>query len=52
MHLFTYTQYIYNRSCGWDALQKHSIKTKVDCMLHGSQKVNIPHTQKHKGLND
>jgi hypothetical protein len=29
---------IYGRSYGWDALQKHSVKTKVDCMLHGSQK--------------
>jgi hypothetical protein len=39
---------IYNRSYGWDALQKHSVKTKVDCMAHK----NIPQTQKHKGLND
>ena len=29
---------IYNRSYGWDALQKHSVKTEVDCMLDGSQK--------------
>jgi hypothetical protein len=29
---------IYNRSYGWDALQKHSVKREVDCMLHGSQK--------------
>ena len=36
--LLTYTQYIYNRSYGWDALQKHSVKTEVDCMLDGSQK--------------
>ena len=29
---------IYNRSYDWDALQKHSVKTEVDCMLDGSQK--------------
>ena len=30
--------------------QKHSVKKKVDCMLVAHK--NIPHTQKHKGLND
>jgi hypothetical protein len=38
--LLTYTHavYINNRSYDWDALQKHSVKTEVDCMLDGSQK--------------
>ena len=39
MHFtYIYTVYINNRSYDWDALQKHSVKTEVDCMLHGKQK--------------
>jgi hypothetical protein len=39
MHFtYIYTVYINNRSYDWDALQKHSVKTEVDCMLDGSQK--------------
>jgi hypothetical protein len=39
MHItYIYTVYINNRSYDWDALQKHSVKAEVDCMLHGSQK--------------
>jgi hypothetical protein len=31
MHFtYIYTVLIYNCSYGWDALQKHSVKTKVD----------------------
>jgi hypothetical protein len=48
MHFtYIYTVYINNRSYDWDALQKHSVKTEVDCMLDGSQKHSIPHTEKH-----
>jgi hypothetical protein len=38
MQFYLHIQSIYNRSYGWDALQKYSRKTEVDCMLHGSQK--------------
>ena len=51
MHAF-YLQIhsIYNRSYGCDALQKLSVKTEVDCMLHGSQKHSAH--RKAQGLND
>jgi hypothetical protein len=52
MHFtYIYTVYINNRSYDWDALQKHSVKTGVDCICFMAHK-NIPHTEKHKGLND
>ena len=38
MQFYLHIHSIYNRSYGWDALQKHSVKTEVDCMLDGSQK--------------
>jgi hypothetical protein len=40
---------IYNCSYGWDELQKHSVKTKVDWFRWLTK---IPHTQKHNGLDD
>ena len=44
---FLHIQSTYNRSYGWDALQKHSVKTKVDCMLHRLQK-HSAHTKAQK----
>jgi hypothetical protein len=35
MQFYLHIHSIYNRSYGWDALQKHSVKTEVDCMLDG-----------------
>jgi hypothetical protein len=48
MQFYLHIHSIYNRSYGWDALQKHSVKTEVDCMLDGSQK-HYANTQKNKG---
>jgi hypothetical protein len=49
MHFtYIYAVYINNRSYDWDALQKHSVKTEVDCrMLYGSQK-HSANAQKNK----
>jgi hypothetical protein len=38
MQFYLHIHNIYNRSYGWDALQKHSVKSEVDCTLDGSQK--------------
>ena len=49
MHfIYIYTVYVIAHVVGMHyIIQKHSVKPKVDCMLHGSQK-HSAHTKAHR----